>query len=376
MGQDAFQKRTGFLHDEICLWHSTAGLYAGVTPVGAWVQPPAAAGLAESPESKRRIVSLLQVSGLMSQLALTSAPPASELDLLRVHTAEYTNAFRSLSAQGGGELGDYAPFGPGSYEKACQSAGLAIAAVSGVLQGRWRNAYAMSRPPGHHCLADRAMGFCLLANIPIAVEAARAHHGLGKVVILDWDVHHGNGTQSIYNERADTLTISLHQENCFPPGYSGTEDRGQGAGRGFNINIPLQPGGGHQSYMDAFERIVIPAIDRFAPELIVVACGFDANAQDPLARMSLGSRSFRAMTQAVMALAHRHCHERLVLVHEGGYAESVVPFCAHAVMETLSGIQTDVEDPFTELFDAQAPGDAFVRWQRDLLEVQARALGL
>ena len=153
------------------------------------------------------------------------------------------------------------------------------------MRGEVSNAYSLSRPPGHHCLADQAMGFCFLANIPVAIEAAKAAHGLGRVAIIDWDVHHGNGTQSIYEQRDDVLTISLHQENCFPPGYSGIEERGRGAGQGFNINIPLPAGSGHDAYLQAMGSIVIPALDRFAPQLIVVACGYDANGVDPLARM-------------------------------------------------------------------------------------------
>ncbi|MDE2397613.1 MAG: class II histone deacetylase, partial [Burkholderiales bacterium] len=318
-------KTTAFFHDERCLWHSTAGLFALVVPVGGWVQPPAGAGLAESPESKRRFVSLMQVSGLAERVDLRSAPAASFEDLLRVHGRGYLEKFKALSDAGGGELGDFAPFGRGSYEIAALSAGLAAGAVDSVLAGRHRNAYALSRPPGHHCLPDRAMGFCMLSNIPIAIEAARAKHGLGRVAVIDWDVHHGNGTQAVYYERADTLTISLHQEGCFPPGYSGAEDRGAGAGLGHNLNIPLLPGGGDDAYRYAFERLVVPAVDRFEPELIVVASGFDANGVDPLARMQLHSETFRWMTAQTLALAERHAQGRVVIVHEGGYAESCVP---------------------------------------------------
>jgi len=366
---------TAFLHDERCLWHATAGLFSLVVPVGGWVQPPAGAGLAESPESKRRFVSLMQVSGLAQKLDFRSAPAATWEDLLRVHPQSYLEKFKALSDAGGGELGDYAPFGPGSFEIACQSAGLALHAIDGVLTGRWRNAYSLSRPPGHHCLPQMAMGFCLLANIPIAIEAARARHGVGRVAVLDWDVHHGNGTQAMYEERDDTLTISLHQENCFPPGYSGAEERGRGRGEGYNLNIPLLSGGGHESYLYAMRRLVLPALHRFKPELIVVASGFDANNVDPLARMSAHSETFRAMTEQVMAIADLHCQGRLVAVHEGGYAESCVPFCGHAVVEALSGERTAVVDPYLELFKLQQPGARFDAFQRQLIDEQAAAIG-
>lgn len=364
---------TGFFFDELCFWHS-AGMHALVLPVGGWVQPPAAAGFAESPESKRRLKCLMDVSGLSRELALRSAEPASEADLLRIHPQAYLQRFKTLSDAGGGELGANAPIGPGSYEIAKLSAGLAIAAVDSVMRGEVSNAYSLSRPPGHHCLADQAMGFCFLANIPVAIEAAKAAHGLGRVAIIDWDVHHGNGTQSIYERRDDVLTISLHQENCFPPGYSGIEERGRGAGQGFNINIPLPAGSGHDAYLQAMSSIVIPALDRFAPQLIVVACGYDANGVDPLARMLLHSDSFRAMTALVKQAAERHCGGRLVMVHEGGYAEAYVPFCGLAVLEEMAGIRTAVEDPMLALLQLQQPGTAVSQFLQGHVERLATRL--
>ena len=241
------KRKTGFFFDERCFWHST-GLHAVTLPVGGWVQPPAGGGHAESPETKRRMKNLMDVSGLTPQLALRSAAPASLEDLRRIHPDSYLERFKAISDNGGGMLGKEAPLGPGSYEIACLSAGLACAAVEAVLKGELDNAYSLSRPPGHHCLPDQSMGFCFLANIPIAVERAKAQLGLGKVAIIDWDVHHGNGTQHIYLQRDDVLTISLHQDGCFPPGYAGEDDRGVGAGEGYNINIPLLAGAGDDSW--------------------------------------------------------------------------------------------------------------------------------
>lgn len=363
-------RTTAFFFDELSLWHS-AGLHALTLPVGGWVQPPAAAGHAESPETKRRLKSLLDVSGLTRQLQVRSADAASDEELLRVHPREYLQRFKAMSDAGGGELGPHAPIGPGSYEIARLSAGLATAAVDAVLAGEVDNAYSLSRPPGHHCLADSAMGFCFLNNIAVAIEAARANRGLGKVAVIDWDVHHGNGTQSIFEERADVLTISLHQDGCFPAGYSGEEDRGHGAGLGANINIPLPPGSGHDAYLHAMERIVIPALERFEPELIIVACGYDANAVDPLARMLLHSDSFRQMTRHVREAAERLCHGRLVLVHEGGYSEAYVPFCGLAAIEELAGVRTEVSDPMLEFVQLQQPSALVTAFQRQLIDEMA-----
>jgi acetoin utilization deacetylase AcuC-like enzyme len=365
-------RKSAFLFDELSLWHS-AGLHALTLPVGGWVQPPAAAGHAESPETKRRLKSLLDVSGLTRHLQVRSASAATHEDLLRVHTPDYLQRFKALSDAGGGELGPNAPIGPGSYEIASLSAGLAMAAVDAVLAGEVDNAYSLSRPPGHHCLADSAMGFCFLANIAIAIEAAKARRSLGKVAVIDWDVHHGNGTQSIFEERGDVLTISLHQDGCFPAGYSGESDRGRGAGLGANLNIPLPAGSGHDAYLYAMERLVIPALERFEPELIIVACGYDANAVDPLARMLLHSDSFRYMTRAVREAAERLCQGRLVLVHEGGYSEAYVPFCGLAAIEELVGVRTEVTDPLLEFVKMQQPREAAVAFQRRLIDDLAEA---
>jgi acetoin utilization deacetylase AcuC-like enzyme len=367
--------RTAFYFDELCLWHS-AGLHALTLPAGGWVQPPAAAGHAESPETKRRLKSLLDVSGLTRQLSVLSAPPAAEEDLLRVHGAGYLARFKALSDAGGGELGPHAPIGRGSYEIARLSAGLALAAVDAVVTGQADNAYALSRPPGHHCLPDQAMGFCFLSNIAIAVEATKARHGIERVAILDWDVHHGNGTQTIYYRRPDVLTISLHQDGCFPPGYGGAGEYGEGPGEGANLNVPLLPGGGHDAYLYAMERVVVPALERFRPELIVVACGYDANAVDPLARMLAHSDTFRVMTRLVHEVAERHAGGRLVMVHEGGYSEAYVPFCGLAVLEELSGIRTAVVDPMRDFVEQQQPAASVRELQRRLLDDLAAACGL
>lgn len=362
---------TGFYSDEWTFWHSV-GLQALFLPIGGYVQPPSGVAGADTPDSKRRLWSLLKTSGLMDKLVVSGAASVGDADLHRVHTPRYIEEFKQVSAAGGGDIGDFAPFSAGGFDIACISAGLAKAAVADVVAGRVRRAYALCRPAGHHCLADRSMGFCVLANIPIAVEAARAEQGLGKVAIIDWDVHHGNGTQSIYYDRGDTLTISLHQENCFPPGYSGVDDRGSGAGAGANINIALPPGAGDAAYLASMDKIVLPALDRFQPDLIVIASGLDAGAADPMARMLAHSETFRAMTQQMLDAADRLCGGRLVVVHEGGYSEASVPFLGLAIVEALSGERTDVVDPTLEIFQAQQPTADTVRFQLDRVEAMAR----
>ncbi len=364
---------TGFFWDERCFWHG-GGNYAFTLPIGGLVQPLAAGGLPESPETKRRLTNLMQVTGLFADLDAQSAPAVERIDLARVHPESYLNEFKSMSDAGGGELGRGAPFASGGYEISVLSAGLSVAAVEAVVSGRQDNAYALSRPPGHHCLPDFPNGFCLLANIAIAVETARARHGLGKVAVLDWDVHHGNGTEAIYYDRADTLTISLHQEGNYPLDTGYITDRGEGAGTGYNMNVPLPAGAGHTAYLACIDEIVRPALERFAPDLIVVACGFDASATDPLARMLATAETFREMTLRMKALAADLCGGRLVLVHEGGYSEVYVPFCGHATLEALSGSSITAPDPFGDAMDIRQPGPRFDAFLREVVSDMAREL--
>ncbi len=359
---------TAFFSDERCFWHG-GGNYAFTLPVGGLVQP-LAGGLPENPETKRRLRNLIEVTGLVRDLDVRTAEPASHTDLARVHPERYLRAFQGMSDAGGGELGLRTPFGRGGFEIAALSAGLAKAALLAVLGGEARNAYALSRPPGHHCLPEFPNGFCLLANIAIAIEAALAEGRAGRIAVVDWDVHHGNGTEAIFLHRSEVLTISLHQERNYPMDTGGAEVRGEGAGLGANLNIPLPPGTGHTGYLLAMARLVLPALHRFRPDAIVVACGFDAAAVDPLSRMMATAETFQAMTRQVMQAADDLCGGRLVLVHEGGYSEVYVPFCGHAVLQQLSGSAVTAPDPLAETLRLRQPGarfDAFVRdWIDDL----------
>ncbi|MGB0865334.1 MAG: class II histone deacetylase, partial [Granulosicoccaceae bacterium] len=263
---------TAYLFDERCLWHNP-GQFALVAPVGGFVQP--GAEHPDNPETKRRLHNLVQVSGLHQQLDKPQLIEVNDDDLLRIHSAAYLARLEQLSVSGGGDAGECAPFGVGGYDQARVAASLVKTAVFSVLQGDNRNAYALSRPAGHHAERDRGRGFCLLANIPLAIEAARASFGIERVAIVDWDVHHGNGQESLYYQDPSTLTISLHQELIYPEGRGLAEHRGLGAGAGSAVNIQMLAGSGGGAYHDAFERIVIPELERFSPELVVLACGFD-----------------------------------------------------------------------------------------------------
>ena len=365
---------TGFFWDERCFWHS-GGNYAFTLPVGGLVQPLAAGGLPESPETKRRLKNLLDVTGLIHDLDARTAPEAAFEDLARVHPEAFLKEFKTLSDSGGGELGLRTPFGQGGFESAALSAGLAKGALFNVLKGHNRNAYALSRPPGHHCLPAFPNGFCLLANIAIAVQAARAEGLCERVAVLDWDVHHGNGTEAIFYDDPEVLAISLHQDRNYPIDTGDAEDRGEGRGEGCNLNIPLPPGGGHQAYLNAMERIVLPALNRFKPDVIIVACGYDAAAIDPLSRMLATAETFRVLTRMVKDAAETLCDGRLVMAHEGGYSEVYVPFCGHAVLEEMSGSAITVPDPLAATFAARQPNAAFQGFLDDQIDALARFHG-
>ncbi|SDJ59666.1 class II histone deacetylase [Aliiruegeria lutimaris] len=356
---------TGFYWDERCFWHG-GGNYALTLPVGGLVQPTFG-GLPENPETKRRLLNLMRVTGIDRHLSMRGGEPATEAELARVHPRSYLSEFRSLSAQGGGELGLRAPFGQDGYEIAALSAGLARTALFDVLTGAVDNAYALSRPPGHHCLPGFPNGFCLLANISVAIEAALAEGLTERVAVVDWDVHHGNGTEAIFYDRSEVLTISLHQERNYPLDTGDAEDRGAGAGLGANMNIPLPPGTGHSGYLAAFDRLVLPALEDFRPDCIIVACGYDASAFDPLAQMLASADTFRQLTARVKEVAEDLCDGRLLLVHEGGYSEVYVPFCGHAALEALSNSPVTAPDPMADTVATRQPGPRHDRMVEELL---------
>ncbi|WP_027966949.1 class II histone deacetylase [Halomonas halocynthiae] len=333
--------RTGFAFHEHCMWHDS-GPCSIFPTAGGHVQP---AGAAEHPETKRRLRNLVEMTGLIDELTPLKGEVASEKDLLRFHTAEYLSRLAKLSERGHGDAGDCAPVGKDSYQIARRSTGQAIEAIDAVLRGDCDNAYALCRPPGHHAERDQGKGFCLLGNIPVAVMTTMEKYDLKRVAILDWDVHHGNGTQQAFWKRDDVLTISIHHDNNYPIGSGGINERGEGDGLNFNLNVPLPAGSGIGAYLACMERVIIPALTAFRPELIVVACGYDASAMDPLGCMLLNSDAFYSLTQQLLDTAEMLCNGRLVMVHEGGYSEGYVPFCGHAVLQALAGSSISANDP-------------------------------
>ncbi|WP_282611166.1 class II histone deacetylase [Pelagibius sp. Alg239-R121] len=335
--------KTGFVWNERFMWHIT-GIAAGVVPAGGFVEP----GLfhIENETAKRRIRNLLDVSGLLGQLEQIEAESAQLQDLRRVHTDAYLERFQAQSAAGGGEVGEKAVVGPNSWEIARLAVGGCLRAADAILDRRVANAYALVRPAGHHAEPDQGRGFCLLSNGCITVEYLRAVHGVERIAIVDWDAHHGNGAQKLYYADERVLTISVHEVSNFPVDSGELAETGQGEGAGANINVPLPPGTGHHAYLAVAETVIAPALSRFRPDFILVSSGFDGSLYDPLARQMAMSETYRALSATVRASAEALCNGRLLMLHEGGYSEFYTPFCGLAVLEALSGIRTEVEDPF------------------------------
>jgi acetoin utilization deacetylase AcuC-like enzyme len=338
---------TGLVWDERYMWWDT-GHAAAFIPAGGWVEPDLHA---ENPLTKRRLRNLLEVSGLIQHLVPVAPRAATDAELERFHTPEYVASMRALSAERGGDAGELTPFGPGGFEIAALAAGGCMTAVDAVLDGAVDNAYALVRPPGHHAERDLGRGFCMFGNTALAALHAREARGLDRVAIVDWDVHHGNGTQQAFWTDPTVLAVSIHQDGYYPPGSGGVDEIGEGPGAGFTINVPLPAGSGVGAYVAALERVVAPALRAFAPDLVLVASGLDASALDPLARQQVHSDGFRALVRIVLDVAAECCAGRLVLCHEGGYSSAYVPFCGLAVIEELSGRRTAVEDPFLPIFE-------------------------
>ncbi len=333
---------TGWVWHERYAWFDARGLTDSMDHAAMFEPGPSL----ESGTTKRRLRNLVDASGLLAQLTELAARPATEEQLCGVHTTRYVRRIRAQSADHGGDAGGSTPFGRWTHEIAALSVGGCLAAVDAVMDGTVDNAYALVRPPGHHAGPAGGCGYCVYANIALAAQRLQREHGLDRVAIVDWDVHHGNGTQAAFWTDPSVLTISLHQEDLFPPGSGRVGEIGDGGGRGSNINVELPAGSGRAAYLATLDRVVVPALWRFAPQFLLVANGLDASMNDPLGRMNLTSECFSLMTERLMEAADALCDGRLVLCHEGGYSSTYVPYCGLAIVERLSGVSTGVLDPW------------------------------
>jgi acetoin utilization deacetylase AcuC-like enzyme len=345
-------------------WHDDALRHD--TGSGLFEQPPSPL-LDESelhPENAvrvRNMKSVLERGPLSAHIRRRDGRHASSEELHLVHDRDYVESIREFCLGGGGVLSWSTPVSTGSWDAALAAAGTTLASCDAVLAGDAQVAYALVRPPGHHAQPARADGYCLFNNIALAAEHAR-RSGIDRVVILDWDVHHGNGTQECFYDRDDVLTVSFHMRHGAwgesHPQTGAPDELGEGAGTGFNVNVELPPGTGDGGYLRAFEEIVAPVVDSFAPGLVLVACGQDANQFDPNGRQCVSMDGFRRLGEAARALADRHSGGRVVLAQEGGYARTYSAFCLHATLAGVLGVDGELDDPCAYMPDDPAHADA------------------
>jgi acetoin utilization deacetylase AcuC-like enzyme len=241
---------------------------------------------------------------------------------------------------------------PKTYKAAWMAAGGVMEAIRAVLAGEVRNAFALIRPPGHHALRDRAMGFCIFNNLAIGARYAVTYHGLKRVMIVDWDLHHGNGIQEIFYRDPHVLYASLHRHPYYP-WTGGAEEVGEGEGKGFNVNVPLEMGCSDADYGNIYRHLLFPVARRFRPEIILVAAGFDIHHNDPLRSMSVTEAGFARMTQLLMEMAAELCQKRLVLALEGGYNSEALRDSVGTVLWELTGRSAINREEVLQVEDAQ-----------------------
>jgi acetoin utilization deacetylase AcuC-like enzyme len=330
--------RPALIYDEAFLEHDTGG------------HP-------ESGERLLAILSLLEREGEMARLRQLSPRPANLEELKAVHTTDHILRVERLAAAGGGWLDPDTVVSPGSFRAAALAAGAGMTGVNAVISGQASSAFCLVRPPGHHARPGRGMGFCLFNNVALAARYAQSRHGLKRVLIVDFDAHHGNGTQEAFYRDDSVLYFSTHQAH-FYPGTGGAEEHGEGAGTGYTVNVPLEAGAGDEEVVAAYEQVLTPLARRFRPELILVSAGYDAHWADPLTSLGLTVTGFGRTVAALRELALELCKGRMVLTLEGGYNLEALSYSVLATFRSLAGA-TAWDDPLGEPSRSERGGE---RW--------------
>lgn len=307
----------------------------GIVVSEAYLEHLTGDGHPEQPARVTAIVERLETEGLLARARRIEPRAATDEAILRCHAADYLRIAAEDVADGAKQLstGD-TQISARSLDIARLAAGGVMAAVDAVVKGDVRNAFAVVRPPGHHATPKRGMGFCLFNSIAIAARHAQATHGIGRVLIADWDVHHGNGTQETFYEDASVLFFDTHQSPLYP-GSGHADETGRGVGEGFTINCPFPAGAGRREIVGAFRDRLVPAADRFRPQLVLVSAGFDSRVGDPLGRFTLTDADFAELTGIVREIADRHAGGRIVSTLEGGYALAGLASAAAAHVTAL-----------------------------------------
>ena len=321
----------------------------------------------ENGDRARNMLTILQRGPINAVLDWYQGESAQRTDLERFHASGYLNELESIPLTETRKFSSTTVFGPGSYQICCAAAGQTIAAANHVFDGVSKIAYALLRPPGHHAQPQMADGYCFFNNIGVAIEALRAR-GLKKAAVIDWDVHHGNGTQQGFYDDADILTVSLHMNHgawgSTHPQTGAVDEVGSGNGVGKNINLPMPYGSGDIAYLRVFDEIIEPAVRAHQPELLFIANGQDANQFDPNGRQLLSMNGFYELGKRARALADECCCGRLVLAQEGGYAISYAAYCLHASLDGVLQRPAGLPDPLAYMREDCAGLNDFVsQWR-------------
>lgn len=321
----------------------------------------------ENAERVRNMVSVLRRGPIATRLRWHEGRAATEQELAAVHDPAYISVIRQACQEGGRALSATTVLSARSWQPILTAAGTAIAAGDAVISGRSKIAYALVRPPGHHAGPASADGYCFFNHAALVAERARAD-GAERVAIIDWDVHHGNGTQSCFYDRGDVLTVSLHMRHgswgSAHPETGAPDEVGVGDGAGRNVNAELGLGSGLPAYMLAFDRVILPILEQFRPDVIVCGCGQDASGFDPNGRQNLLMAGFHRIGSTVAEAADRLCDGRLVLIQEGGYARTYAAYCLHATLEGVLGAEMLLADPIGYLSDDATRGESDVELLR------------
>lgn len=313
----------GYVYDPVYLRHDTGG----------------------HPENGARLEAImahLGQTGLSDRLTAIKPRPAAIEELLLVHDRQHISLVADTAQRGGGWLDPDTYVSPGSYEAALYAAGGSISAVEAIMAGEVSGAFALVRPPGHHAGRSQAMGFCLFNNIAVAASYALKQYKLERLAIVDFDVHHGNGTQAAFDDEPRVLYVSTH-ESPFYPGTGNVDETGRGAAVGTKVNIPLPAGCSDAEYIAVFDQVVVPVVERFGPQFILVSAGYDAHWADYLAMMQMSTSGFARLVEIVKGLAEELCAGRLVLCLEGGYDLPALAASVKATFDVLLG--NEVADP-------------------------------
>ncbi|MBI5308089.1 MAG: histone deacetylase [Planctomycetes bacterium] len=290
------------------------------------------------PENAKRLegtIRHLKNGILWEPLKIEKPRPASLEEIARVHPQAYVNMIKQCADGGGDWLDSDTAVSTASYAAAIHAAGSPLTAIDLIMKGGDKNAFCLVRPPGHHATPARGMGFCLFNNVAIAAKYLRAQYQLKKVLIIDWDVHHGNGTQDAFYHDQTVLYFSVHRYP-FYPGTGRKEEDGQDKGKGFNINVPLLADTLPGKYLEQLRYVMDHAVKQFSPEFIIISAGFDAYKNDPIGGLNLEIEDFRTLTEIVTASAENHCNGRIVSCLEGGYHLSHLPLCIEAHLKALT----------------------------------------